>query len=296
MASYLFKSREIDGIRHRALRMKEKDRWEFHGLQMLKNGKFYFDYIYTLEQAITKNIYFREDWRNPKPDAEKVYFGENVYCQENDWVLTEYPDSNGELWVMRVLWRNDHKSFPHIKTAVGTFCIIDRHNKNKPFTGDDIKSQYSMNGKTEYSGSFVNQRQELLIIKIAKLILETGYFSKEIIRVAYRTVYSVYPNWQKVIKIMKSDKIMSGVAKELRDKLADKNINLDWVAEQLKEMGEKDYDKAPDRRLEVVKLIARVHENSIEDAITPLMAENNRAIETAEYEVQEDLDKIGIDN
>ena len=77
-----------DGIRYRVLRRKEVDRWLYLDLPQntwMKNVN-HICYIYTLEQATERNIEFREDWKEPKPDTEKEWFGNNVYYQnDRDW-------------------------------------------------------------------------------------------------------------------------------------------------------------------------------------------------------------------
>jgi hypothetical protein len=250
----LHKSKTKNEFRIRFLRKKEDDRWDWHGLERSKDTKAAYDYIYTLEQAIALGISFRKDWRNEKKDAEKYYFSDvsDSYGQQNDWVVTE-KEFDGTLWVMRVLWRNEYPGFPHIKTATGTYPYKGK----KVFDGSDQETQYRASTDKAYSNPEIklSEREQMLVYFIVKLIGEYGYYSKDIVKLAYNSAYKNNPSWQKVVLIMKSAKIMGEVAKELKKHLADAKIDPKWVFEQLKSMGETDHDKDPNRRLEVVKLV-----------------------------------------
>ena len=253
----LFKSQFNDeGIRIRALRKKENERWEILDLPKFPNG-VHFAYIYTLEQAIDLGIKFRRDWKKPHPDKEKIWVGPNVYIQKDDWVITEEPGPMDEYWVMQVLWRNVGP-MPYIRTATGSYFL----NGGKVFDGADMPGQYSISGEEAYQSKHrsFTQRERLLIMFISKLILEKGYYSKEVVELAYKSAYKNSPSWQKVILIMRSDKIMSQVAKILKEKLKEMELDEDWVLKQLKEMGENDHPKDARRRLEVVKLVGRMND------------------------------------
>jgi len=292
LSEYLFKSQFQDDIRIRHLREVEKERWEFHGLKQrpAKSGKmWHYAEIYTLEQAIDNGIRFREDWRNCDDSLEKKYFGSYAFGQKDDWILTEFPDREGEEWVMQVLWRNESPTYPHIKTATGSYGY---DNKTRKFDGEDIEAQYSGSGAIPYSKGSLNERHKLLATFITALITKHGYFDKNIVRIAYESVYKFYPTWHKVYYIMKSEKIMSEVAEQLKKVLADKNMDIDWVADQLKDMGENDWDKAPDRRLEVAKIVGRMNQIPIDSVTQVGPSAIGQSNQIDDVEVLEDLDKI----
>ena len=75
----LHKSKIIDGYRTRFLRKKEDDRWDWHGLKRAKNTQAAYDHIYTVEEAMTLGIKFRDNWRSSKPNEEKHFFSDNAY-------------------------------------------------------------------------------------------------------------------------------------------------------------------------------------------------------------------------
>ena len=283
-----------EGIRYRVLRRKENDRWEALGLDKDKNN-YYRAYIYTVEQALERGIEFRKDWRNPPKNKKELIFGPNVIAHKDDWVVTEFPGPLDEYWVMQVLWRNTYHQFSYIRTATGAYPV-NYDPQKRPFDGADIRGQYSIGGNEAYQvrNAIMTKREQLLVQFIVELITEHGYFSKDIVYLAYRSAYKNTPTWQKVILIMRSEKIMGAVAKQLKELLKNKGIDTDWVLDQLKDMGENDYDKAPDRRLEVVKLVGLMNDLPLADNRNnqlPPPADND-VLMVEDAEVENDLKKI----
>lgn len=251
-----------DGIRYRYLRKKEADRFEYIGLKKNKDG-YSIAYIYTVEQALDLGIKFRSDWEKPKPDTEKVYFSSNSYCQKDDWVITEEPGVDGEYWVMQVLWRNDNVDFPHIRTATGTY--VPSRKKYKPFDGNDLLTQYRAGTKREYEESNwlyggLTPKEKLLVTFVVNLIMQHGYFSYQIMKMAYNQAYTGFATIHKISNLMQSNKIMTKVAEKLSEKLQSNHMEHDWVLAQLKSMGENDFEADPKRRERVVRLVGAMNE------------------------------------
>lgn len=290
-----------DGIRYRLLRQKESDRYDYLKLQRDKSATwFYRAYIYTVEQAMELEINFRENWKEEKPDTHKEYFGKHVFCQLDDWVRTEHQTDDGEYWVMQVLWRNENPSFPHIRTPSGTYTTFigkERGHRNKVFDGADLATQYRMGTKKPYEksnfmhGGFT-EREKLLVFFIVSLIMEFGYYNKDIVKLAYHKSYGFHPTWIKVSHIMQSEKIMGKVAGELSKKLKDKKMDEDWVLEQLKSMGEKDYQHDPTRRERVVRLVGAMNEMPVYEnqLVGP---DSNSPAKAMDAETQSDLKMLG---
>ena len=113
---------------------------------------------------------------------------------------------------------------------------------------------------------------EIMIGFVVKLLMDKGFFSKEIIKIAYQSVFSVSPSWQKVVMIMKSETVMTKIAEQLKEALKENGADLNFIIRNLMQMAEEDYDKDPERRLEVVKLLARQHGLIIGDNIPIISA------------------------
>lgn len=278
-----------DGIRYRSLRQKEADRYEYLGLK--RSGKWFHAFIYTLDQALELGIEFRENWKEENPNIEKKYFGDYVFCQREDWLITD-ADDNGELWVMQTLWRNENRQFPHIRTATGTYSWL--RNGYKAFDGIDLQTQYRMGTSkpyalTGFNNGILSPREKLLVTFIVSLIMEFGYYSRDIVRLAYRKAYthSVPPTWQKIVDIMRSEKIMTEVAKKLAKKLESNEMQEDWVLTQLKSMGESDYEHDPKRRERVVRLVGAM--NSMPTYEVQHIGSPNNPKQIEDAEVLDDL-------
>jgi hypothetical protein len=291
----LHKSKTINGYRVRFLRKKEDDRWDFHGLERSEDTQAAYDYIYTEEEAMFLGIKFRNSWQTLKPDTEKYYFSDtsDSYGQQDDWVKTEYEHA-GHYWVMRVLWRNDNPSFPHIKTATGTYPIGGL----KKFDGSDQDTQYRASTDRAYSNEnhSLSPREKLLVTFIVQLIIKHGYYSKDIVKLAYNSAYKNSPSWQKVVLLMQSAKIMGKVVEELKNHLKSEKLETDWVLRQLKDMGENDHDKDPNRRLDVVKLVGAMNQLPMYPENQHKMVYNNNRplpIEAEEIEAEDDLKQLG---
>jgi len=286
----------VNDVRIRFLRRKENLRWELLGIREVNNG-WHCTEIYTLDQAQELGIDFRTNWRELPKDKETKYFAPNICYFDNDWVVTEMSGPLGEFWVMRTLWYNITRTFPYLRTPTGSYAI---RGKQKVFDGSDLRGQHSAGGYQDYQqpNSRITPRENLLITFITNLIIENGYYSKNVVNLAYKSTYSCRPTWQKVALIMRSEKIMGNVAKQLSEHLKDKNLDVNWVFEQLKEMGENDYAKSPERRLDVVKLVGsmnglptyREEATQLNKSEEFLMIESNRE---EDEEAKELLQKVG---
>src|SRR3990172_1125508 len=278
MSIYNEKEREVglfkinfseEGIRFRCLRKKENERWQWLGLSKFYNGVHYAE-IYTLEQAIQKNIDPRKDWRIPLK-SEKHYFVPNVYAQKNDWVITEVPGPLEEFWIMQVLWRCDSLKgdLSHIRTATGTYFVDKFGRKTKLFDGTDLKGQYHISTSEAYQvKSNINQKRiKLLVTFIVALIKQYGAFNKEIVMMAYRSAYGNDASWQKVVLIMKSEPIMSEVAKQLADLLKERGASPEFIVDNFVDMAKSEYDKDPKRRERINRLLGLMNNlPTLEDA------------------------------
>lgn len=255
-----------DGLRVRVLRTKESDRWLYHNLPQLHSGLF-FDTIYTVDQALELGIDFRSDFHNPHPEIEKEHIESHLFMQRDDFVVTESPGPLDEYWVMRVLWRNYHPKFPYIRTATGSYGL----NAKNIFDGADSEAQYSVSKRKPYHGPLRSERMEVMIAFVVKLIMEKGFYSKEIIKIAYQSVYSVNPSWQKVVMIMNSETVMTKIAEQLKEALQENGADINFIIRNMMEMASTDYDKDPERRLDVLKLLARQHGLIIENGTIPAL-------------------------
>jgi uncharacterized protein YdiU (UPF0061 family) len=161
----------------------------------------------------------------------------------------------------------------------------------------DTWHQYSLGYQPAYQkkDAILSHREELLSHFISKLVIQNGFYNINIVALAYKSAYSNTASRQKLYLIMRSDKIMGEVAKNLKDALHDNEMDVNWVMQQLKDMGEKDYDKDPERRLEVVKLAAKMNQIPVYDEqLPPPPKELTSEVEEAEVEViEEDLRKVG---
>jgi hypothetical protein len=254
-----FKSKFTDdGLRYRLLRQKEAKRFEYLGLERDPSATWFFRaYVYTPEQAMEKGIEFRGNWQEAKNETEKEFFGKHVFCQKDDWLITEHPTPDGEFWVMQCLWRNENPNFPHIRTPTGTYSWL---RKVKDFDGMDLEIQYRMGKRKPYEESGfehgnLSAKQKLLVTFIIEIILQVGYYNKNVVKFAYQKAHGWSPTWIMVSRIMQSHKIMSKVAEGIAEKLKDKHMDLDFVLDQLKEMATSDYKEDPKRRERVVRLL-----------------------------------------
>lgn len=253
---HLFRSDfDEDGIRLRFLRLKERERFEYLGLEMTKCKRFYIARIYTVDQAIERGIKFRREYWEDLEGVERKYWNKTAYSQKDDWVVTSKPTPDGEYWVMQVLWRNGHHAFPYIRTATGTYPIFYRH--LKPFDGADLKYQFRISKNPLYSGDKrLTPRLQLLVTFMANLIMRLGYFNKYVVALAYRSTYGYSATNRIIFSIMGSHKIMSRLAEELAKKLKSKEMDADFVLDQFKDMATKDYEHDPQRRERILRLIA----------------------------------------
>lgn len=244
-----------DGIRQRFLRLKERERYEYLGLPMTKSKRYFIADIYTVEQALERGIKFRREWLEPLPNVERKYWSKFVFSQKDDWVVTEYPTPDGEYWVMQVLWRNINQRIPYVRTATGSYSPREKY--SKPFDGADLKYHFRLSINPFYSGNQkLTQRQELLVVFMANLIMRLGIFNKNVVALAYRSAYGRSATFHIIAAIMRSNKIMSRVAKELAEKLKAKEMDADFVLKQFKDMAVNEYDADPQRRERILRLIA----------------------------------------
>jgi hypothetical protein len=231
----------------------------------IKNNKdYYVAFIYTPEEALELNINFRDDWWIDKPNTEREYFSNTIYCQKDDWCITQ-EDSFGNQWVVQILWRNNTGNLCYSKTATGLFP----NNERTIFVAEDKGSNGNFGTARYAGGKKLTAQQKLMASIIANLIVKTGYFDIDIIKIAWKTVYKHNIKRVTINDVLRSDKIMNEIAKELKKALGNNNLDINWVVSQLKEMGESDWEKAPDRRLEVVKIIARMNEVPVDDFTDP---------------------------
>lgn len=287
-----------DGIRYRWLRKRDNERWQYLGLPIF-NG-VHFAYIYTVEQALERNIQFRKDWQKPS-GVERNYYSQYVYSQKNDWVVTEVVGPLDEFWVMQVLWRNEFPGFEYIRTPTGSYVI----GRSKPFDGVDIQGQFTAGGNVPYHGNRAgvgSQRQHLLTTFIACLIKEKGFFNKNIVSIAYKSAYGDSCTWRHVAWLMESEKIMTEIAKKLKELLNDHEVDEGFVVKQLKEMAEQDYDKEPTRRERTVRLLGLMQgiptledkkqlEAAKASGKTPMLPPGEY-VDAEEVEAQDDLGKV----
>lgn len=278
----LSKSYWKDNIRIRMLTRRMEDRWMKIGLKNYK-GWFYTE-IFTLEQAIERDINFRKNWRSPKKNTEKVWFSENIYTQKDDWILVEDGPLD-ENWVMLCLWRNINKSLPYARFPNGNFGI----ESNKKLHAYDRLHQDRISDKLAYDNNQKIGTKTLLVIEfLARLIVEKGFYDKYLVEMAYMKVYKTRPPLIRVGAIMRSNKLMEKLAERLKELLGKCDIETDWVFKQLKEMGESNYDADPKRRLEVVKLVGRLN-GIVLDQDKRLLGESTNI---DDIEVQNDLKLI----
>src|SRR3990172_1736263 len=121
----------------------------------------------------------------------------------------------------------------------------------------DLKGQYHISTSEAYQvKSNINQKRiKLLVTFIVALIKQYGAFNKEIVMMAYRSAYGNDASWQKVVLIMKSEPIMSEVAKQLADLLKERGASPEFVVDNFVDMAKSEYDKDPKRR----EKINRIH-------------------------------------
>ena len=286
-----------NGIRFRHLTVKRgfEKRWRTAGVEETK-PKYFRAYIYRIEEAEELGIEFRTDWRELNNNIEILddpCGNPNVVIQPNDWVLTDTAEPDGEFWVMQVLFRNTSKNFPYIRTAVGSFGI----RSSSPLTAHDFEDGTVVSRKVYGSGE-LNGNQIMLARKIADGILDTGLFSPEIVRVAYAQVYntSKFSN-SRVMDIMSSEKIMKEVAKNIAEAAQRNGADLDFVFEQLKDMGSKDYDRLPERRLQVVQMIASANDPNFAaiEAKRSLPQGQSNPMTTEDSVIEADFVDMGLD-
>ncbi len=287
-----------DGYRYRVMHRRMLERWEY--LELKQNSWMsnvnHITYIYTLEQAIELGIDFRENWEEPKPDTEKEYFNNNTYCQKYDWVLTDTVGPLDEYWVMQILWRNN-SGWPHLRTGTGTYVFDSNNSKHKPFDAWDYKNDQKAGTSDTYGNKdmLLNGKQKMMAQLIASNIKEYGYYSMEVVKISYACIYNLQSVRDiRIREVMRSEGIMNAVAKELKDALKDSNLDVKWVCGQLKDMGENDHDKDPDRRLQVVKLVGAMNNMPVYESISENGSPQKILAEVEDVKANSDLKNLGI--
>lgn len=96
---------------------------------------------------------------------------------------------------------------------------------------------------------------------------------------------------------MSSEKIMKEVAKNIAEAAQRNGADLDFVFEQLKDMGSKDYDRLPERRLQVVQMIASANDPNFAaiEAKRSLPQGQSNPMTTEDSVIEADFVDMGLD-